>query len=360
MRAGRRVGRAHRECDQAPPRTDSDGNLTKDGSFKYFWNAENRLIRVRPKGAPSSGDVRLTYVYDYLGRRVRKTVETHNGSSWSETADTKFVWYNWLMLLELDDNDDVLRKYSWGLDLAGQAGQINSLEGAGGIGGLVGVRNLGESPARSYVYFCDGNGNIGQAINRSSDTIDAKYEYDAYGNNLLDASDPNESGPFADDNPFRFSTKYYDGEHEDAATVVNEGTYSYIFRDYWPRLGRWGSEDPIGEPGGANLIAFVSNDPIRQFDPQGLDSFDNLAIGQARLRAAFWHYMFGFGEPWYRDSWAGDIMGLSGYKALVAGLKSTIEKTACEKYSSAKCGKRYSESFGCNSPPARPLRIASA
>ncbi len=28
------------------------------------------------------------------------------------------MWYNWLMLLELDGKNDPIRKYAWGLDLA--------------------------------------------------------------------------------------------------------------------------------------------------------------------------------------------------------------------------------------------------
>ncbi|RMF73624.1 MAG: hypothetical protein D6744_15410, partial [Planctomycetota bacterium] len=36
------------------------------------------------------------------GQRVRKTVETFDGSGWSISADRVFVWYNWLMLDELD------------------------------------------------------------------------------------------------------------------------------------------------------------------------------------------------------------------------------------------------------------------
>ncbi len=41
--------------------------------------------------------------------------------------------------MELDGSDNVVRKYTWGLDLAGQHGSVNSLESAGGIGGLLAV-----------------------------------------------------------------------------------------------------------------------------------------------------------------------------------------------------------------------------
>ena len=50
-----------------------------------------------------------------------------NAAEWSETPELcrRFVYYNWLPLLELDATDPedvtILRKYTWGLDLAGQS-----------------------------------------------------------------------------------------------------------------------------------------------------------------------------------------------------------------------------------------------
>jgi hypothetical protein len=41
--------------------------------------------------------------------------------------------------MELDGSDNLVRKYTWALDLAGQHGSVNSLEAAGGIGGLLAV-----------------------------------------------------------------------------------------------------------------------------------------------------------------------------------------------------------------------------
>jgi hypothetical protein len=51
----------------------------------YTWDAENRLIRIEPNPAAAypeyelqDGDQRIEFAYDYLGRRVRKTVETYD------------------------------------------------------------------------------------------------------------------------------------------------------------------------------------------------------------------------------------------------------------------------------------------
>lgn len=71
----------------------------------YTWEAENRLVAVAP--AP---DVTLaegmqwpSYVYDDVGRRVWKQLETYQGGSWTVTEQPKFLWDDWKLLLELED-----------------------------------------------------------------------------------------------------------------------------------------------------------------------------------------------------------------------------------------------------------------
>ena len=98
-------------------------------------------------------------------------------------------------------------------------------------------------------------------IDRSDGSLAAKYEYDAYGNNLLDPNDPNESGPYADDNPFRFSTKYWDDE---------TGLGYWGYRYYSSRLGRWISRDPSGYLDGANIYSFVGQASVNAVDALGL------------------------------------------------------------------------------------------
>jgi YD repeat-containing protein len=64
---------------------DLDGNLTSDGRWNYTYDAENRLITMETiSAAVTAGDTRrkLTFTYDYLGRRVQKLVQSGwNGSS---------------------------------------------------------------------------------------------------------------------------------------------------------------------------------------------------------------------------------------------------------------------------------------
>ncbi len=88
----------------------------------------------------------------------------------------------------------------------------------------------------SYVYFYDANGNVGQLVDWSHDPNDpagaivAKYEYEPYGGLTLDLDDPNQVGSYGAENPFRFSTKWFDAETG----------FGYWGERYdWPELGRW-------------------------------------------------------------------------------------------------------------------------
>ena len=46
----------------------------------------------------------------------------------------------------------------------------------------------------------------------------------------------------------------------------------YGYRFYSPAKGRWLGRDPIGESGGLNMQAFVSNNPAGLFDPDGREA----------------------------------------------------------------------------------------
>jgi RHS repeat-associated protein len=70
-------------------------------------------------------------------------------------------------------------------------------------------------------------------------------------------------GPMAEVNPFRFSTKYQDGE---------TGMNYYGFRYYNAATGRWLSRDPIEEQGGSNLYSFVLNRTSGSVDFLGLSA----------------------------------------------------------------------------------------
>lgn len=182
-----------------------------------------------------------------MGRRVKKSLSQYNGTDWTETSATLFVYDGWNLIQELDGTQTtptVQKSYAWGLDLS------QSLQGAGGVGGLLAMTD-GTS---IYLYCYDGNGNVSQMIDASGSLV-ANYQYDPFGKAIYS------DGLLKDNNPFRFSTKYADAE---------TGLYYYGYRYYLPEIGRWLSRDPIGEEGGLNLYSFLHNSSINTFDPLGL------------------------------------------------------------------------------------------
>src|SRR5690606_7189832 len=136
---------------------------------------------------------------------------------------------------------------------SGQSGAagIVGIHAAGGIGGLLAVEETGGTHQGTYWYLYDANGNVTGLLSGASYS---DYVYDALGNEVA------ASVAYADANPFRFSTKWYDAE---------VGLYYYGYRYYSPRLGRWVNRDPIGEEGGINLYGFLSNGSPNRYDPKG-------------------------------------------------------------------------------------------
>lgn len=238
--------------EYVPPATelfthDDDGNLTGDGRWDYTWDGENRLIQMETHAAATGAGVpyrRLEFGYDWRGRRVSKKAWTTQGGL--PTTDLRFVHDGWNLAAELDGANSVVRSYAWGLDLSG------SRQGAGGVGGLLAVNVPGSGP--QFAAY-DGNGNVAGLLQASDGAVTASYEYGAFGELIRS------SGPLAEANPVRFSTKYLDAE---------TGLSYYGYRYYDSSTGRWLNRDPLGEAGGVNLYGFVGNGPLNAVDALGL------------------------------------------------------------------------------------------
>ncbi len=235
------------------PVYDLDGNMTQLGPWAYDWDGENRLISVSSNGVPV-----VQNQYDYMSRRIMKATATQTNT---------FLYDGWNLIREdLGAAAPSSRSYVWGLDLS------QSLQGAGGVGGLLAMLSP-DSCLLTPAY--DANGNITDLVDTNGAVV-AHYEYDPYGNTIA------QSGDYADLNPLRFSSKYWDGETE---------FYYYGYRYYSPDMGRWMSRDPLGDPSSADrilakrsrlerdrlmsramkhLYVFVANAPTYVIDPLGL------------------------------------------------------------------------------------------
>ena len=228
---------------------DADGNTTQvtsddNSSKQYTYDDADRLSSVVYKNDQGVNVSKSTYTYDGFSRLRIITKYTWNtgSSAWTQQSQKKFVYDGMQVIQERDGDDNVVANNIWD-------GNIGGLEAR-----IVYDINTPTNPPQKYFYHYDGSGNVTAVTDDSQATV-ATYDYDAYGNLL------NSSGTYASQNPWRFSTKYYDD---------GSGLYYYGYRFYSPGLGKWINRDPIGENGGVNLYGFVYNEPSNYVDDFGM------------------------------------------------------------------------------------------
>jgi len=118
------------------------------------------------------------------------------------------------------------------------------------------------STAAKYQTFTDHLGHVREVVaasgtNPAIGTVLTRYEYSPY-------QGPTKVYQFPSTNieaTFQTIGRYY---HHEAS-----GLELALYRAYDAELGRWISEDPLGEEGGLNLYGFVGNGPVKMFDPDG-------------------------------------------------------------------------------------------
>ncbi len=258
---------------------DADGNLLRDGLFRYAYDAENRMIRATSLGQ-TNDSIRVLNAYDHTHRRTKKTVQrfafpgggasspgvppTPQIGEWITTETHTYVWDgNNIVLEKVEFADGSTRafEYFWGPDLSGTE------QGAGGVGGLLAVSIDGAFHIPCY----DHNGNIVRYVSETG-TTSASYAYDPFGSII------SSSGPLADAFTFGFSTKPIDPE---------TGLVAYQRRFYNPAIGRFLNRDPIEEEGGENLYAFCLNSPSLYIDILGTDCWGYFVDTAKTLSGAF-------------------------------------------------------------------------
>lgn len=237
---------------------DSNGNLTNDGHFAYFWDDENRLVNVR--NAKTSALLQENR-YDGLSRR-REKVDVEGGIA----TTNRYLYQNWLVLGVTDGAGNVLEAYTHGADLSGRVGGS-----AGGIGGILASTQAGGAA----FYHYDFNGNIVQVSDNNHAQL-AKFTYSPFGEMLM------KEGIF--DSRYNFSTKEYD-------YITGLNYYGYRFYSLW--IERWINRDPANEAAYKHITkrviagdkkikdySYVDNSPVNNVDYLGLSKCEISYIGQ--------------------------------------------------------------------------------
>ncbi|SEH91561.1 RHS repeat domain-containing protein [Akkermansia glycaniphila] len=216
------------------PAYDAAGNQTlirtASGTWNAQYNADNRPVSFQ------QGDRRIDSVYDYMGRRIEKSI-------WEKNALTKrlrHIYHGYVQIAEIDATDEaapfVTKTYRW------------SPTATRPLALFLWTR---EGNVRETLYYAHDLRKNVVSLFDAKGLRRASYQYDPYGNIT------SMEGDMAEINPFRFSSEHHD---EDLGLVY------YNYRHYNPMDGRWVSRDPIAEQGGYNLYGFVDNNSIRYAD----------------------------------------------------------------------------------------------
>ncbi len=208
--------------------------MLTNGNWTYTWNGENRLI----KAENSSTGIKVEFDYDYMGRRIFKKV--YSGETLEKHLSFVYDGYKLIEERNALANNAAVRNYVW---------QPEALDRD------VPLTVYDVASEKTYYYHTDANKNVTELSDENGGIV-AHYEYSPFG------SLTKVSGDYADRNPFRFSSEYFDEE---------TGLIYYNYRYYNPELGRWISRDPIEEQGGYNLYGMIGNNPLYGWDMLGYE-----------------------------------------------------------------------------------------
>ena len=156
---------------------DADGNLTNDKDWTYTYDAENRLVGMQSALLANFGFTRLnlTFIYDYLGRRVEKKVT--NVDTGLVTFDHRYIYVGWKLAAETDTSGHMTRSYTWGQGGSGTSGSFLELTNYSYDGSW----NL--LSTTDYFASNDGNGNVASLVRNDGVTV-VVYEYSPFGESL--------------------------------------------------------------------------------------------------------------------------------------------------------------------------------
>ncbi len=238
---------------------DIAGQLSETSRWEYTWNLRGQLIRVESRHR--SPNVRLDYDYYPSGPMARRICSEWANGAWAAAGTNQWIVDGWRPVKEIERTASatMVRRYIWGLDLAGVRDHA-SMDAAGGIGGLLAVCEREDAgPETTRYVISDPQGNV-MALADAAGTLVARYDYDPFGRLIMETGE-------ASTCPFRYSTKYRDPDLD---------LYYYGHRWYDPAAMKWLTPDPIGERGGVNLTAFCRNDPVNNVDPLGLFTYEGM------------------------------------------------------------------------------------
>ena len=240
--------------------TNAYGNIETKGTKTFFYNLDNRLIRVEDNSV-----VIGEYEYNYYGQRIEKTAGSVTTLYHYDLSGN--------LIAETDTLGNTLKEYIYlgatplAMIVYGPSEYLSSdLDQDGDVDGrdlyLAGASNLAVVAAdfgliyapgeKMCFYHTDHLGTPIMMTDIQEQTI-WRADYAPFGNLNLSVSQVG--------NNLRFPGQYFDEE---------TGLHYNWHRYYDPEIGRYLTPDPIGLEGGINPFVYVLNNPIDLVDPLGL------------------------------------------------------------------------------------------
>lgn len=190
----------------------------------YEWDAENRLIAMNHSGASA----RSEFILDGYGRAVSITEKSGANILGKRT----FVWRGSDLDEERDSTGQSWRRRYY------RRGFAASMNGA--------------LDAR---FFCFDHLRSIREVRDSAGTMMSSFDFDPWGTRKASGDDTG-SGDLV-----------FTGHWQHATS----GLVFTAYRLYSPAIGRWLTRDALHEKFGANLYAYVHQNPINLVDPNGLE-----------------------------------------------------------------------------------------
>ena len=244
---------------------DLNGNITERCEYPYTLKRGEELEELEC----------THYTYDYEGDKLKAynnetfaynalgnpTVYRGKAVSWlygKSLANYNGVTFNYNGAGQRISKGNIIFTYDSDGKLIKQSNGLEFIYDASGVAGV--LYNGGK-----YIYRKDAQGNVVALLNADGE-VAVRYEYDAWGNNVVTDKDGNPvTSGIGVLNPFRYRSYYYDTETE---------LYYLQTRYYDPELGRFISQDSIEYAApetinGLNLYAYCANNPVMNIDPTG-------------------------------------------------------------------------------------------
>jgi RHS repeat-associated protein len=214
---------------------------TEFGAYTMVYDDESRLKEVTyPREGGSATDYYLQY--NALGQRMRATL---NGTTW------RYV-YNGDRLLEETTNS---------------GGAVSRYTTESGSYYAPWVHLTRDGGHRFPVY--DGVGTARALVDTAGAVTDT-YTLEAFGIQRVSTG--------TTVNPYRFGGAW--GYMTEGSGLLQLGA-----RFYWPEIGRFIQQDPIGE--GMNWYGYAGNNPVTRVDPTGFE-FDPVGWISEGIMQVFW------------------------------------------------------------------------